>query len=74
MRSDKMKKGIEKAPHRSFLKAVGLTDEEINKIKDWVDSGMPQGNLADEPSLPEFPEGSQIGKPDLVLLQTTRKR
>jgi len=29
MRSDLMKKGVEKAPHRSLLKAVGLTDEEI---------------------------------------------
>ncbi len=50
-----------------FLGERGLTDEEINKIKEWVDNGMPQGNLADEPPLPEFPEGSQIGKPDLVL-------
>jgi dihydroxy-acid dehydratase len=29
MRSDLIKKGVEKAPHRSLLKAVGLTDEEI---------------------------------------------
>ncbi len=29
MRSDLMKKGIEKAPHRSLFKAAGLTDEEI---------------------------------------------
>jgi dihydroxy-acid dehydratase len=29
MRSDLMKKGLEKAPHRSLMKAVGLTDEEI---------------------------------------------
>jgi dihydroxy-acid dehydratase len=29
MRSDLMKKGLERAPHRSLLKAVGLTDEEI---------------------------------------------
>ncbi|MHB1419162.1 MAG: dihydroxy-acid dehydratase [Bacillota bacterium] len=29
MKSDAMKKGIEKAPHRSLLKALGLTDEEI---------------------------------------------
>jgi dihydroxy-acid dehydratase len=29
MRSDMMKKGLEKAPHRSLMKAVGLTDEEI---------------------------------------------
>ncbi|BEP28277.1 dihydroxy-acid dehydratase [Helicovermis profundi] len=31
MRSDLMKKGLEKAPHRSLLKALGLTDDEINK-------------------------------------------
>jgi dihydroxy-acid dehydratase len=31
MRSDQAKKSIEKAPHRSLLKAVGLTDEEIAK-------------------------------------------
>ncbi|MEN6448651.1 MAG: dihydroxy-acid dehydratase [Syntrophaceae bacterium] len=29
MRSDKAKKSLEKAPHRSLLKALGLTDEEI---------------------------------------------
>ncbi|MDA8165445.1 MAG: dihydroxy-acid dehydratase [Desulfobacteraceae bacterium] len=29
MRSDLMKKGLERAPHRSLLKAIGYTDEEI---------------------------------------------
>jgi dihydroxy-acid dehydratase len=29
MRSDVMKKGVEKAPHRSLFKAMGFTDEEI---------------------------------------------
>jgi dihydroxy-acid dehydratase len=29
MRSDRMKKGVTKTPHRSLLKANGLTDEEI---------------------------------------------
>jgi dihydroxy-acid dehydratase len=29
MRSDMMKKGVERAPHRSLFKALGLTDEEI---------------------------------------------
>ncbi|MDY6967685.1 MAG: dihydroxy-acid dehydratase [Spirochaetota bacterium] len=29
MRSDLMKKGTEKAPHRSLFKAAGLTDEEL---------------------------------------------
>ena len=31
MRSDAVKKGPQKAPHRSLLKATGLTDEEINR-------------------------------------------
>src|SRR5512139_4256853 len=31
MRSDAMKKGLERAPHRSLFKALGLTDEEIER-------------------------------------------
>ncbi len=31
MRSDKMKKGIEKAPHRSLFKSMGYTDEELER-------------------------------------------
>ncbi len=31
MRSDLVKKGIEKAPHRSLFKAMGYTDEELSR-------------------------------------------
>ncbi len=31
MRSDTMKKGLERAPHRSLFKALGLTDKEIEQ-------------------------------------------
>ncbi len=31
MRSDQMKKGIERAPHRSLFKAMGYTDQEISR-------------------------------------------
>jgi len=31
MKSDRVKKGIERAPHRSLLKAMGYTDDEIKK-------------------------------------------
>ncbi|MBD3296594.1 MAG: dihydroxy-acid dehydratase [Candidatus Omnitrophica bacterium] len=31
MRSDQMKKGIERAPHRSLFKALTLTDEELSR-------------------------------------------
>lgn len=31
MRSDNLKKGVTRTPHRSLLKALGLTDEELKK-------------------------------------------
>ncbi len=31
MRSDEIKKGIEKAPHRALLKSLGLQDDDMNK-------------------------------------------
>lgn len=31
MRSDSIKKGLQRAPHRSLLRACGVTDEEMNK-------------------------------------------
>ncbi len=31
MRSDVVKRGIERAPHRSLFKAMGLTDEELER-------------------------------------------
>ena len=31
MRSDQVKRGIERAPHRSLLKATGVTDEDMGK-------------------------------------------
>ncbi len=31
MRSDRMKKGVKRAPHRSLFKALGLTNEEIGR-------------------------------------------
>jgi len=31
MRSDSIKKGVERAPHRTLLKALGLTSKEIEQ-------------------------------------------
>jgi dihydroxyacid dehydratase/phosphogluconate dehydratase len=31
MRSDQIKRGIERAPHRALLKATGLTDADMGK-------------------------------------------
>lgn len=50
-----------------FLEENFLTQEEINTISDWVDNGAIKGPNAAEPDLPDFPNGSLLGEPDLVL-------
>ncbi len=55
-------------PHFSrFIGERALTDEEVSLIAAWVDNGAPYGNASEEPALPNFPTGSQVGTPDLVL-------
>ncbi len=44
-----------------------LTEEEIKILEDWAENGAPLGDSTKIPPLPEFPRGSQLGKPDLVL-------
>jgi mono/diheme cytochrome c family protein len=44
-----------------------LTDPQIAAIGAWVSAGMPQGDPAKMPKLPEFADGWHLGKPDLVL-------
>ena len=31
MRSDNLKKGVERTPHKALLKALGLTDSEMQR-------------------------------------------
>ena len=57
-------------PDDSYTHFVGervLTDDEKAILSDWVALGKPEGNPTDNPGIPEFPEGSQIGAPDLVM-------
>ena len=53
--------------YRHFLGESTLTQEEINLIAQWADAGAPQGDESLEPDFPDFPEGSLLGEPDLVL-------
>lgn len=53
--------------YQHYLSENYLTDEEIKAITDWVDGGMPYGKAEEEPPLPIFPDGSSLGKPDMVL-------
>ena len=43
-----------------------LTDAQLALIQEWVKQGMPRGEGA-TPALPKFPEGWQLGTPDLVV-------
>ncbi len=44
-----------------------LSDAEIATIKAWADGAKLEGKASDLPAAPEFPDGWNIGKPDLVV-------
>ena len=44
-----------------------LETEDVELIRRWVETGMEQGDPKKTPSLPEFEDGWQLGKPDLVV-------
>ena len=51
----------------TFANDRRLTDAEKKTFVAWVDAGAPQGDSKDLPSVPQFTEGWEIGKPDLIL-------
>jgi hypothetical protein len=57
-------------PRGTFLNDRRLTPREKDTILRWVNAGAPEGNAGDMPTLQEFAEGWQIGKPDVVLSMT----
>jgi hypothetical protein len=56
----------EKTAHR-FSNERTLTAEQIGMIEEWVNGGMPRGGAAVEPKLPKFPQGWELGTPDLIV-------
>lgn len=48
-----------------------LTSDQIALIQQWVANGMPQGDPAMAPPVPQFPDGWQLGTPDLILEMPT---
>jgi Tfp pilus assembly protein PilF/mono/diheme cytochrome c family protein len=50
-----------------FADELRLSDEQIARIRTWVDQGMMEGKAADLPPKPKFVEGWQLGQPDLIL-------
>ncbi|MCE3280222.1 MAG: hypothetical protein K0S44_2413 [Bacteroidetes bacterium] len=50
-----------------FIDEKVLTEQEIALIGKWVDEGCNAGDMSKMPSVPSFPAGSQLGKPDLII-------
>jgi mono/diheme cytochrome c family protein/peroxiredoxin len=57
------------APHVGvkFKDARSLSDDEIATLVAWSEADAPEGNPADLPSQPKFPDDWQLGTPDLVV-------
>ena len=56
--------------HGSFKNDRRLAKKDIDTIIAWVDGGAAEGNPKNLPRPPQFTEGWQIGKPDVVLTMT----
>src|SRR5215471_6111034 len=55
----------EPGPH--FLNERRLTDEQIALIRDWAAGGAIEGDPADKPTPPSFPDGWEAGEPDKIF-------
>jgi hypothetical protein len=53
--------------HGGFLDDARLTDAELETLKLWAATGAAEGDERLLPSRPQFSDGWQLGKPDLVL-------
>jgi len=56
----------EPGPHR-FANERRLSDAQIALIQGWVDQGAPEGETTTQTALPAWPNGWQLGTPDLVV-------
>jgi tetratricopeptide (TPR) repeat protein len=57
-------------PDPEYVRLAGerrLTADQIAVIQRWAAAGAPEGDPADLPAAPVFPDGWQLGPPDLVV-------
>jgi Flp pilus assembly protein TadD len=55
----------------NFADSRRLSAEDIALLREWVESGMPEGDSRETPKAPVFSEEWQLGTPDLVLKVTS---
>jgi len=56
--------------HGDFQYERRLSDKELVLYNTWMDTGRLEGDPARMPKAPEFPEGWQLGEPDLIVEMT----
>jgi len=54
--------------YRHYKDELVLEQSEIDLIDQWVMAGSPEGDSTLTPSLPDYPDGSQLGVPDSIYL------
>jgi hypothetical protein len=54
----------------NFMDVRRLTDQQIALISDWAKNGAPEGDAADKPVPPKFPDGWLAGQPDQTFKMT----
>lgn len=55
------------ATYTHFIDEKVLSNEEIALLSKWVDEGCIMGDSTKLPPVPTYRDGSQLGKPDLVI-------
>jgi tetratricopeptide (TPR) repeat protein len=58
-------------PEPGDFKILGerrLRPDQIEAIQRWIKEGKPEGNPIDLPAAPAFPNGWELGQPDIVLM------
>lgn len=55
------------AGHVEYQNERRLSDEQIALFNRWVETGCAEGDPAKTPKPPTYPDGWQLGKPDLVV-------
>lgn len=58
---------LPEAGYGDFTDERRLSEEQLKLIRQWVDAGTPEGDAKDLPRAPQFNEGWQLGKPDLIV-------
>lgn len=55
------------AAYTNFKEEKILSQKEIDLIRIWAENGCLRGDSSIIPALPTFPDGSQVGEPDMVI-------